>query len=346
MTDEILLDDPALAPWLISADRFPPDSSLHEVLVFAVRYAVLAPSSCNAQPWLFRIRDHHLELHADDSRALPVVDPDDRELVISCGAALENLTLALTYFGYRPQVQLLPDPAKPHLLAEVRLGAAARISPDDQRLFNQITRRRTNRAAFADRPLPAQLEAQLQQEAGSRGAWLLPISPEHRAALAGLVAEGDRAQMDDRRFRRELAAWMRGNRSHRHDGMRGYAVGLGEVMSAASPLVIRRFDIGDRRAARDEDLATGGGELAVLGTDTDSPLDRLRTGQALQRVLLRARSTDVWASFLNQPIEVDELRPQLSRLLEHEGRPQLLLRLGYGPEPLPEPRRQVSEVLL
>jgi hypothetical protein len=52
--------------------------------------AVLAPSSHNTQPWRFRTSDDAIDVFADRTRALPVNDPDDRELTISC-CALFNL---------------------------------------------------------------------------------------------------------------------------------------------------------------------------------------------------------------------------------------------------------------
>lgn len=84
----------------------------------------------------------------------------------------------------------------------------------------------------------------------------------------------------------------------------------------------------------------------MLGTDLDTAYDWLMAGQALARVLLYACSQGVWASFLNQPIEVSEVRLMLHNLVERGGYPQLLLRLGYGPKVPPTPRRSVCEVLL
>jgi nucleotide-binding universal stress UspA family protein len=53
--------------------------------------------------------DDTVELYADRTRALPVIDPDDRELTISCGAALLHLRIALRHFGYAGAVATLPD---------------------------------------------------------------------------------------------------------------------------------------------------------------------------------------------------------------------------------------------
>jgi hypothetical protein len=86
--------------------------------------------------------------------------------------------------------------------------------------------------------------------------------------------------------------------------------------------------------------------LVVLGTDQDKRLDWLIAGQAMQKVLLRATAHGVAASYLNQPIELDELRPRLIEVLGRSGYPHLILRLGYGAEVRPTPRRSVGDVLI
>jgi hypothetical protein len=85
--------------------------------------------------------------------------------------------------------------------------------------------------------------------------------------------------------------------------------------------------------------------LVVLGTEDDGPKDWLAAGQALQRVLLRARSEEVWASFLCQPLEVPELRDQVGQLCGHP-HPQVLLRLGYADAASPTPRRPLRSLLI
>src|SRR6056297_3546023 len=72
--------------------------------------AILAPSSHNTQPWLFEIAGDRIRLIADRTRALPVNDPEDRELAISCGCALFNLRAAAAEDGLGAAVSLLPDP--------------------------------------------------------------------------------------------------------------------------------------------------------------------------------------------------------------------------------------------
>ena len=311
-----------------------------------VRHAILAPSGHNTQPWSFRTRDGALELFADRTRALPVVDPDDRELVISCGAALALLRVALRHSGYAGEVELFPDPTNSDLLARLRLGEPAEVTELDTALFHAIARRHTNRHPFDHRPVPDELLGELVDLARAEGVWLRVVTDlQTKRAIADLIAEGNRRQAADPAFRRELAAWMRSNATRSHDGMPGYAHGFGDVASTIMPFFMRTFDWGKHQAAKDWQLVMGSPALLVLGTEEDSAREWVRAGQALGGLLLRACADGVTASFLNQPIEVATLRPRLARTLGVRAFPQLLLRIGYGLTPRATPRRDVAEIL-
>lgn len=317
-------------------------------LLTVLEYAVLAPSSHNTQPWCFRITTDALELFADRTRALPAVDPRDRELVMSCGAALYHARIALRNFGFCDEVELFPDRRKRDLLARVRPGDPQEPTAEERALFEAIPRRHTYRFPFDPMPVPQGLIAALQHAASEEGAWLRVLEGETvRDVVVGLVMQGDRAQMADAKIRRELARWTRSNRSRATDGIPGYALGFGALKAAAGPLLLRTFDVGKGQAAKDFDLARGSPVLAVLGSFAESPYDCLITGQALARVLLRARMDGVFASFLNQPIEVPELRAQLQVITGPHHFPQLLLRMGYGKrEARATPRRPLQDVLI
>jgi nitroreductase len=332
-------------PWKVSEQDFPRSGQAEERLRFLLNYAVLAPSGHNTQPWLFEVRDATVELYADRTRGLAVVDPEDRALVISCGAALFYLRVAMSHFGYEGEVEVLSDPDDPDLLARVRLGPDHPETEEERMLFQAIPKRRSNRRPFEAREVPGRLLSTLQGAAWEEGAWLHLIEDEDaKHAVAELIAEGDRIQLADKSFRRELASWVHPNRTRSHDGIPGYAFGFGDLMSLAGPFAIRTFDTGKGQAAKDRQLAEGSPVLAILGTGGDAPPEWLAAGQALARVLVRARAEGVWASFLNQPIEVPELRPRLRDAIGVEGYPQLLFRLGYGPEVRPTPRRHVEEI--
>ena len=334
------------APWSIAEADYPAGGTAGEKLRFLLGYAVLAPSGHNTQPWRFRVAGDTLLVHADRARHLPVVDPLDRELVMSCGAALFFLRVAIRRFGHFDEVELFPDCDDPDLLAAVRLGAPAEPSAEVTRLFQAIPARRTHRLLFDDHDVSPIAVDELMQAADDEAAWLLPVPRRMKGSVAALVREGDERQFADPGFRHELAAWVRRNGTHRHDGMTGAAFGIPDVVSPLGPVVIGALNLGAVWGGRSHQAAENAPLLAVLGTDRDGPREWLAAGQALARVLLKARALGLAASFLNQPVEVPALRERLRALLGTGEWPQAVLRMGYPQGQTPHtPRRGVEEVL-
>ena len=105
-------------------------ASISDALYFAVRCAVMAPSSHNSQPWQFKILKDGMMLMLDRRRALPVVDPYDREMIISCGAALFNTRVALAYAGKRARIDVRPDSMDEDLLVRITLDGDELVSQD------------------------------------------------------------------------------------------------------------------------------------------------------------------------------------------------------------------------
>jgi len=334
-------------PWTVSEADFPVTGPPTEQLQFLLSYAVLAPSEYNTQPWLFNVTNRTAQLYADRSRRLPRLDPDDRELVISCGAAFLNLRLALRHFGYADEVEMHFHEDASDLLARISLGRRQRATREEHELFHAILRRRTNRQVFEDRRVPSALLSTLKEIAGREGVWFQVVQGEEpRQAVADLIATGDQVQWADKQFRQELGQWVRPSGLESHDGLPGYAHAKGTFASSISSFVVRTFNMGNGEAARDRQLAAGSPVLAVLGTFGVCWSDWGSAGQAVGKVLLRARAEEIWASFVNQPIEVPSLRTALREILGRRDFPQIVLRMGYGPEVAPTPRRSVSEVLL
>ena len=314
-------------------------SALRENTLNLVRQAVLAPSSHNTQPWRFRIAGDAIDLFADRTRALPVNDPDDRELVISCGAALLNLRVAAASIGREAAVTLFPDPADADWLARLELGGPAPVPAGDAALAPWIDRRRTYRRRFAPREVEPEVLERLVAAAAAEQATLRPFADEaSRQAIAALVAEGDEMQWTSPSWRRELAMWM-------HPRRLGDGLTVPDLVGPVAQFVVRTFDMGGGVGARDRDLAAASPLLAAMVTPGDKPRDWLQAGQALQRLLLTACRDGLQASYLNQPIEVAPLRPRLQQLAGG-GVPQILMRLGYPADEIPPaPRRLLTDVV-
>jgi hypothetical protein len=313
--------------------------------MFAVRAAITAPSLHNTQPWYLTSRDDGISLYADYSRHLPRTDPSGRELVISCGAALFNLYLAMRHLGFAADVRMLPDPRQPDLLAQVQWGRFRRPDRYEESLFHSIARRHTHYGAFTGRHLPPMLMGELAAAAHAERADLVVVGDDvRRDLLAALIRAAENAMCCDPAAASELAQWVTTARGGRRDGVpprarqpdaiafadRGFILGQGqEPPPEAGPQAAPAFGI-----------------AVLLTTRGDRRLDWLLAGRAMQRVLLHAAAADVSAAFHTQPLELPGPRNTIRMQITGHMYPQILLRLGYADHARQTPRRPVTEVLV
>jgi hypothetical protein len=270
---------------------------------------------------------------------VPINDPDDRELTISCGAALFNLEVAARHASLDPEVLVLPDGDDSDRLAELTLRPGGAPSDATNELFAAIRLRRTTREGFEPGPLPADLQAVLGAVRAQHRVALHVIEGQGRVALADLVAQGNRAQFADRRWRRELASWM-------HPRRTGDGLVVPPIVGLATRAVVTAFDVGKLVADKDHQLLLAAPFVAVLSTERDQPSAWLAAGRALEHMLLSAASRGVQAGYLNQACQLPHLRARLQKLLPGGGHPQLVVRLGMlTGHARATPRRPVAAVM-
>jgi hypothetical protein len=302
---------------------------------YLVRVAARAPSLHNTQPWRFQVRPDAVELYADYGRQLGT-DRIGRELLISCGAALYGLRLAVRSLGRMPEVELFGEPAhqpaekaRLRLLARVRLGDPAPVTPAERKMLEAVPHRHTHRGPFEPAPLPAGLLTGLQQDARTEDATLVVIDLDQAGRkLAAILTTASRDQDLDPVSRAEIVRWTRAAGSPARDGVPAHAF---PAQPDHNPGWVpqRDFDLG-----RGLGLLTAGGPpaavTAVLVTAGDGEEDWLRAGQALNRLLLHAASQWVFARLQTQPLQAGTIRDLIGTRLALPGVPQMMLQFGVA----------------
>lgn len=312
---------------------------------FLVAQAVKAPSGHNTQPWRFRQNESAVEIHPDFDRRLPVVDPDDRELFVSLGCAVENLCLAAQTKGYKSAVSVGNKG-----VITVSLAEEAGVKPSP--LFNQIDARQTNRSVYNGEEIALDVLKKLQSIRSEKG-----ISVHYYARqtkqfndIEQYVLQGNTNQMQNEAFKAELKSWMRFNKKHQDQTLDGlsYAVfGAPNVPRwMAEPIMSMAVNAKAQNKA-DRKKIESASHLVLFTTANNTPNEWVGLGRTLQRFLLTATELEIVHSYLNQPNEEAEIATEMARILGLTGEyPTILLRIGYGKQQAYSKRRPVEDVII
>ena len=311
---------------------------------FLVAQAVKAPSGHNTQPWKFRQNESAVEIYPDFDRRLPVVDPDDRELSVSLGCAVENLCLAAQTKGYKSAVSV-----GDRGVITVSLAEEAGVKPSP--LFSQIDARQTNRSVYNGEEIALDVLKKLQSIRSEKS-----ISVHYYARqtkqfndIEQYVLQGNTHQMQNEAFKAELKSWMRFNKKHQDQTLDGlsYAVfGAPNVPRwMAEPIMSMAINAKAQNKADREKIASAS-HLVLFTTRENSRREWVSLGRTLQRFLLTTTELGIVHAYLNQPNEEVEIALEMTRTLGLAGEcPTILLRIGYGRQQAYSKRRAVKDVI-
>ena len=319
-----------------------PTALHHEVM----RYATLAPSHCNAQPWMMHVSDGELFIHPDFTRRIPCADAEDESLFMGLGCAAENAGIAARALGLRGDVAFHPA-GRGGL--KIDLGPAQSI--EASALFHVIPKRHSAPGAYEER-LPGAAELALLQRCGADldvDIELVTDRPRIER-LAALRAAAHRIRGADAALRAELKSWTRFSEHdalHRRDGLFTRCSGRhGAPRWLAASLEDWRLS-GPSNAAHAADCARRSAGLAVLIGAGREPRHWVQIGRACERLLLHATAMNLRAAIINEPIEIRATRLELAAELgSHSRLPGVLIRFGYGAGGLPSLRRPLGQILL
>ena len=326
--------------WAVSEDDFPRGSPIEAQLGFLLRYAILAPSVRNTQPWAFSVRGNRVHLIADSRKTQPVADPDRRELYISIGCALENLLVAAEHFGFGHGITYFPERGAPDLVATVSFEPGGTLSQARAgATLASILRRHNDDGVFRPAPVPEWLRMRLLVCCTEPDLQILLTGDRpFRHWIDALTLEADRADFADAGFRRELKHWI-------GRGVFGSPPVRDQLQRAASAHV----DLAEHVARRDHAIVESAALLGLICATGDSPLLRVRVGQLFERLWLTATAMGVSINPMSQTMRHPRLRATVAELLPSAGwTPQHLFRVGFGTSTGEQhtPRRPLDDVVV
>ncbi len=289
-----------------------------------------APSGHNTQPWLFDQEGDTFIIRPDFSKALPVVDPDHRELYISLGCAAENTLLAggkqLTIDNGQLTIHFSPS-AKPIVNCQLSI-------------VHSITARQMNRRLYNRHPITAKSLSALTavRPEANTNFYLWENGSEPFERLKGFIRKGNEIQMNAPAFLAELKSWIRYNKRQAEatrDGLSYAVFGAPNLPACLSKAIMGSMLKSSVQNRSDMKKLASASHVALFTTQHNTVEEWIRLGQTLQRFLLAATQEGIATAFLNQPCEVRSLAEEIRETFPiHREFPTLLLRLGYA-KPMP-----------
>src|SRR5271155_5867339 len=314
-----------------------------EVIEDVVRTACRAPSLHNSQPWQWVFNRGQLRLFLDPSRVMDT-DQSAREALISCGAALDHLRVAMAAAGWQSQIDRFPDPKNPNHLASIEFSPMEFVTDRDRRRASAIWMRRTDRLPFSPPTESQSLEPVMGSTVDRAGVHvdILPDDLRPRLVQAAQIAESLRFY--NTVYNDELHWWtapFEASEGIPYSALISAAEGDRVGVDRVFPVTHQP----ERRVEIPEDHAN----ILLLSTDDHSRADALASGEALSAVLLECTMAGLATCPVTHLTEVAVSRELIKSLMDHDAVPQVLVRVGIVPvtekAPPPTPRRPLSEVL-
>jgi hypothetical protein len=313
-----------------------------------IRCGIMAPSSYNNQPWLFKLNENSIEVIPDFTRKLKYADPKNRELFISLGCCLENMWHACNVFGFKPGIEVLNDYDNSKI--NIILEETERLENVREGLFQYIIERKTTRCHFKKKRIASE-DLETLDQVTSEFSDNISLIEEHSGFDKFLTyqKEANRVLFDNKEFANELEDWQRFSDAAAERKMDGlYSRSIGE--SATSDWLGKMyFDLSVTSATqnkKDENLIRSSSGIINFFSG-DNILEWIQLGMFLQKYLLELTKLGLKYSFLSSISRVEALRRDFAADFNHKGLlPQTSIRIGYSDYLPRSPRRQISDMIV
>jgi hypothetical protein len=297
--------------------------------------ASLAPSGHNTQPWTMRkTGTGRWIIGSARDRWLPAVDPENREMLLSVGAFLENISAAAEHFGQRADIRALARSGLDSEIAEVTF-TPARSQPRSH-IPERIRTRRTVRSGHLGRELVSSDVTRLTAAETGRIFFFPREGREGRFLSEGTI-EANRIQAWRNAAQEELSRWIRWSDADAHNHRNGLTPESMEIGGVAGWFVRHFFDRESVLSesfrnktveiTREQTGSCGGWLIITAASANVSSL--LETGRRFQRIFLSVREMNIALHPMTQMLEEVAWKDRVAAELGVPGTVQFILRAGY-----------------
>lgn len=315
--------------WNIKESEFPKDRSVEEKIQFFIKYGVLAPSTHNTQPWQFKIVGSKLLILPDWDYKLPYGDPDNSNLYFSLGCCAVNILSAAEYFGLSTIITISNSVNKP-----IEINFKNKIKSDIflRNLFPYITKRFSNKFQYNNTDFESSIKKGLFTFSNNDEAKLIFVYDKKiTTQIAEIHKNAVLSYLKNKKFKSELASWMRTNNTKSYDGMPGFVSGLsnmkvkiGKILLRYTPIIIKSH------GKKDKVLISTSPMVGVIYTKSNKISDWVKSGMLYEKIALFTTSKNIQTTILAAMIEDQYSNSKLKKLLNLNGYLQIFFRLGVN----------------
>ncbi len=312
-------------PWDIKLSEFPKSGSLTEKIQFILSLAILAPSTHNSQPWLFRLQGDICQVEVDTSIKLPNSDPTGRDLYISHGCLAEAIEQVANYFGFSCVFQFIDNN---NLIFQVQfIPSEAEVSKKS--MIEALLSRVNVRGMFDKKEIPAQLNEQLTIYSDEQVKFVLLSGKDKTKYLAQLTAQAIAEAHNNKNFRYELSQWMRPSLTKKLDGLVGYNLRIPFLLSFIFPPLIKLLNLGKLFAQLNRQAIASAPAAGIMLSPEDTPISWWQVGRRFFRLNLYLNSIGLRTSIYVGAIEIGNHRAELKKFINTDWLPQFSFVVGY-----------------
>ncbi len=335
-------------PWNLKISDFPEHADLTEQVLFVLRFAILAPSGHNSQPWEFQIKENSIFIRVNKERSLAYSDPKRRQLLIGIGCAIENILLASDYYGFRSELKYFPEVSDDDLVARISLKKTDNTKNNPNHLIFSIAKRRTNRGKYFSRPLPEQFLQTIQKNSDDNLKIGFITDKNKKDEIINIVSMAQVESMEDPLFREELSHYIKSNYTKSKTGMPGFTLGIPAPISLFASSLIKKINLSKKNQKQDEALLKEFTPVfGVISSRIDDKNGYIASGWLFEKVWLLAEQAGIAVSPLAATIQSDSYCAEFQKVFGiHNYRPQIFFRIGYPVKSVEHsPRMSVEEVM-